>query len=124
MDRSHREQFNTDIFSTQSTSEFKLFDSVDASGNQVDKDSVMCVAKVFRPKTKGQLPRFYIKKSFKEAKFFNPYKDSLDSLKSTRQSQGRTKWDFALVSEESYVNYLKFLKNGHEAFLSNAERLA
>jgi len=127
VDRSHREEPVLSNFDTSSSSKDKIqiYDAVDHNGKEVDRDSDYCVAKVVKPRTRGKMTRYFIKRATSNgSSFFNPFQDSSESLINHRQSNGREKWEFSSVSEDAYTYYVKFLTNGNSTFLASAERLA
>lgn len=97
--------------------------SVGPDGKKVKPDSDFCVAK--RVESKNQETRHYVKKLTRGNGFnlFNPLDDEIGSLSSAKTTDGRDRWEFTLVTEDSYNAYVQFLQTGNLFYLRNAERL-
>lgn len=120
MDREEiNDKFNTEFRKKMPTIE----DAVDYNGKPVDRNSHLCVAKVLRGKVTED--KFFIKRlTIYDNRFFDPYADEIQLLGTKNSTGGRQRWDFALVTEDAYNLYVKYLFTGHSAYLKAAERLS
>lgn len=123
---SHREQANISDFRTKEVKQFALKSAVGYDGGLVEPDSKYCVAKFVKPKNNKLPTRYFIKRNTVggNTRMYNPYEDGLETLKSDRLIEGRSRWEFDEVSEDSYTFYLRYLENGNRTFLASAERMA
>lgn len=121
-----REETTNGQFSTKPNTkrlDISEYKSVGPDGKKIKIDSELCVAKMVE--SKGQQTRHYVKKLTRGStfNFFNPLNDEIGTLSNAKTTDGRTRWEFTLVSEDSYNAYIQFLQTGNLYYLRNAERL-
>lgn len=93
-----------------------------ANGQEVSPDAETCVAKAIPVQAGGF--RFLVRRQTAGGdRFYNPIEHEAKELRQTNPVTGRPRWEFAVVHEDSFNHYVRFLTTGNFAHLHHAERI-